>query len=67
MLFRVLYVEINNFVSNARWKQQLQKKQDEAESTKYTNKVLVHNILPAHVGKVVCEYTVTPRNKVEIY
>lgn len=33
------------------WKQQLQMKQEEAECTKDTIKILVQNILPAHVGK----------------
>jgi len=34
------------------WKQQLLKKQHEAELTKETNKILVHNILPAHVAEI---------------
>jgi adenylate cyclase len=32
------------------WKQQLWKKHDEAEVTEETNKILVQNILPSHVG-----------------
>lgn len=34
-----------------RWKQQLQNKQQESECTKDTIKILVQNILPAHVGE----------------
>lgn len=34
------------------WKQQLLTKQQEAELTKETNKILVHNILPAHVAEI---------------
>ncbi|XP_063700963.1 adenylyl cyclase X E [Culicoides brevitarsis] len=34
------------------WKQQLLRKQQEAELTKETNKILVHNILPAHVAEI---------------
>lgn len=32
------------------WKRQLQKKQEDAEFTNETIKILIHNILPAHVG-----------------
>lgn len=34
-----------------RWKQQLQERQKESEFTNDTIKILVKNILPAHVGK----------------
>lgn len=33
------------------WKRQLQKKQEDAEFTNETIKILIHNILPAHVGE----------------
>lgn len=33
------------------WKRQLQKKQEDAEFTNETIKILIHNILPAHVGR----------------
>lgn len=35
------------------WKKQLQKKQEESEFTKDTIKILVQNILPAHVGEIL--------------
>ena len=34
------------------WKRQLQKKQEDAEFTKETIKILVENILPVHVGNI---------------
>lgn len=50
--FTKVFVVFFSFRRN-RWKQQLEKKQEEAECTKDTIKILVHNILPAHVGKPV--------------
>lgn len=51
---------INYFTAfSSSWKQQLQKKHEEAECTKDTIKILVQNILPAHVGKKSL-----PKNKI---
>lgn len=41
---------LSHLLNENRWKQQLQQRQEEAECTKDTIKILVQNILPAHVG-----------------
>lgn len=44
------YSKLTKNIISYRWKQQLHERQKEAECTKDTIKILVQNILPAHVG-----------------
>lgn len=47
----LLFFSISFFLYFSSWKQQLQERQKESECTKDTIKILVQNLLPAHVGE----------------